>query len=323
MGQGGTAQGRLPDIAQRNTARTAGRASRDAWLATPAAVELRATLARLATDGRHDLAGFDAALAMLDREHGWVNSLVQHWLELLASHDFADLPWRPLNNAALSGLEVMREGDASCALLSVDAAALSQDRDDLLVFDSGYNRFVVLAGGPLTVDRFRRAADGESVSHVMRTELSVGDGVSTDCGVEQLRMVAAPCDTILLRYSLHDPAARSSLVRAYDLRSGALAHTGCADPQVSRMLALLDVAMAADTAMLRPLLPQLAAHPDPQLRWQAMRIWLTRDMLAAHPRLREMASDDGSAQVRAAARAAQQPVEQAIRDWRAKAGAVS
>lgn len=280
---------------------------------------LAATLADIAGLDPATLTEFDKAVAPSCRRADWLTALVDEWIALLGRQSFADLPWMPLVSGAISGLELLRDGPASCALLCVDALCLSQADNDAVVFDSGFNHFVLVAGGAMDIEHYRRVDDGSRVELTARRRMVRGDSFSTDCAVEQVRMVGAQTDTVLLRFSLQDMRARNGVIEAFDRNSGLLVRRGCADPKVSRMLALLDVAAAANPDALLPLLEQLSAHANPQLRWQAMRMWLARDALGAEPHLRTMATKDASHEVRMAATGALAVVEQALRDWRAHA----
>lgn len=280
----------LNDHARQAELFSAGQRLRDEWLASPPAVRLAGVLQQLSEHPPSGPAAFRRRLGAVTGDPFWVRQLTDCWLAALRADMFADLPWQSQQTAAIQGLTLMQRARASCSLIVVDGDMLTGLSLDKVVFDHGMTLLWLLSG-ELQVSCYRRIEGAKTISAGRQVMLRTGHIVASDCARRQWVMTAGNGDCILLRISLAcgPPGAR---VAEYSTRTGQLVRQGCSDGATSRMLALLDVAAQAGADELLPLLADLAAHPDPALRWQAMRLWVARDAARARNQLAAMSVTD-------------------------------
>lgn len=127
------------------------------------------------------------------------------------------------------------------------------------------------------------------------------DGVvhRTD-GRTEAQLVCDPAsDVVTLTATIRTGAA--SLMREYDIATGALLRIADADDRPSRTAMLLRFLRVAGRADAGACFAEATRADDFHLRWTAMREWLALDAAGALPRLTEMALRDSNREVRAAA----------------------
>ncbi len=298
----------LSDQTRHERLQVAGQACRGKWLCQSAIVALGDRLQALSDTPPDNFADFAAALVDWASDHQWVDDLLALMLTEMGCDDFAVLPWQPQNTSVLKGISVLQKGQSNCTLTLVDADQLDMHPSNQLVFDTGFNLLAIVGGGPLLTELYRRNPDktpgNTMVTLAERRWLIPGEQIALDCAHEQLRLVEARSDTVLLRFALStgDAGAR---VTEYDIATGRALRTGCGDVSTSRMLALLSVAADGDDAQLLPVLNALTRHEDSLLRWQSMRMLVARTGLSALPILDEMAENDCDLAVRSVARQTQ------------------
>ena len=240
---------------------------------------------------------------MLERwttERAWIADFASLALSAIGAEPFTTLPLRPQVTSVMMGLTLLSVGRASCTVSVVDADLLSLADNHRIAFDNGYSMIIVAAGGPVRVEHFAMVNQGQKVTSRGTEALGVGDWRANDCACQQLRLVAAAQDTVLIRIAVAADNLGARITE-FDLQNPTKAKVGIADPSVSRQLALLDIAVRADDDQIIPVLVDLCRHPEPMLRWQALRFLTSHKPCAATAILEDFALHDKDIGVRAVA----------------------
>ncbi|MEQ1687399.1 MAG: HEAT repeat domain-containing protein [Sphingopyxis sp.] len=228
----------------------------------------------------------------------WVHDCVRRCREQVASDHFAQIPLGIQTNRVFLGLELAVEGRANCALSLIDSAVVAKTKQDRIVFDSGYSMVVLVGGGTVTVERFVKNATDERIASEGTAALPPHEPVLIDCEREQLRLVVADNDAVLLRFSC-SRQEKCSRIAEYDMASGRPLRTGIGNVATSRKMALLQfVTMQQGSPALRDVLTQLADDDDRMVRWEAVRHLTSRYPQAADGVVRAMAANDPDDEVR-------------------------
>ena len=277
-----------------------GRELANQWNATEAVSSLGRVLQDLSEHLPSDKTAFASALASWTDDRQWISDFIAIALAAIKADPFAALPWRLQNTSAILGLGLLSRGRASCTMSIVDADMLALSQNNKIVFDSGYSMTIVIAGGPIGVEHFSLVNGGRSVAFGGKETWTIGDWRAQDCAVEQVRLVDAAQDTVLVRIAVagDDPGSR---VIEFDLRDSDKARYGIAVPSVSRHLALLEIAAQSGDDAIIPVLVDLCRHPEPMLRWQSLRFLTARNFSVATPFLEDIALHDQDSGVRAVA----------------------
>ncbi len=285
-------------------ARAAGVTSAAAWRARVDVQALVAALTRLETEPVADAQGFAAVLQPWLTDQRWVSAFVAQGCATLRDDPLAAVQFRLVQGRVVHGLALLATAMADVTLGWVDSLTLPLARDPYITLLSNLSVVCVIRAGGLMVQhrQLHPAPDGDRLHSLPPRMVSDGEIIATDGRHECLTMQSAASDAVLLRFNLRLTPPLPE--RAYDADSGRLIKCGMGDDKVSRMMPLLSVPRLAGRAAAAAIhLAQLASHPDPILRWTAMREWLVADVWAAVPYLRTMAIDDPDAGVRHAAAA--------------------
>jgi len=257
-----------------------------------------------------DAEGAAVAAETLLASGDWVGELLAPLIAALHRDAAFDPPLR-VHRDALRTAAVLFEGPA----VSISAAVTSAEALAALPPATS-----VVAGGRLTVVRYHRAGGarlrcwqmerlGERFSAADAPpcrrlgDVQLADGIVRRCDgrTGATLLDGATEDVVTVTATVRYGAA--SLMREYELPSGALLRAATLDEAASRttmLLTLLRLGGRADAAEVF----EAATHsPAFHLRWSAMREWLALDLVSALPRLRAMAAGDPDREVRAAAQA--------------------
>lgn len=291
----------LVDADRQERLRVEGQQWAAAFTAHPPIARLSCVLAEMSENPPENVIDFAEILCPWTQSFGWVQDVVDSWRSQLVSDDFARLPLIMQASPVFLGLALAVEGRANASLSLVDSTALAQARSQNLIFDNGYSMVVPVGGGAVTAERFamKRGACGDS--HVVKSQaapLPLYEPAAFDCEREQLRIISADGDAVLLRFSC-SKRCYGTRVFEYDTQSGRALRTGVGDSAVSRKLALLQfVTMQDDVNVIEDALVQLVHDDDALLRWEAMRPLVCRYPDVAYPILSAMVKDDPDCQIR-------------------------
>lgn len=291
----------LADTDRQERLRVEGQRWVAAFTAHPPIARLSSALAQMSDNPPENVMDFAELLRPWTQSFGWVQDVVDSWLSQLASDDFARLPLIMQASPVFLGLALAVRGQANASLSLVNSMTLPKARSHNLVFDHGYSMVVLVGGGAVTAERFVQQRDGCGGSHMVKSQaapLPLYVPIALDCGQEQLRIISAEGDAVLLRFSC-SKRCYGTRVFEYDTQSGRTLRTGVGDSAVSRKLALLQfVTMQNDVNVIEDALVQLVHDDDALLRWEAMRPLVCRYPDVAYPILSAMAKNDPDCQIR-------------------------
>ncbi len=286
-------------------ARQRGVLAQKRWRARPDVEALALALDALAAEPPVTLADFAMRLQPWLDETGWLDACIAEACAAMRDDPFAAFPFRPAQGKAVHSLTLLQTAHADVSLCWIDALALPQAQERTAVFSATLSAIRIVRAGDLVIRPHQldqMQGQPPAVRSGERRIVVDKDTLFLDNRRESLSMLYATTDAVLLRISCRLPDATPH--RRFDLTTGQLVATAQANDNVSRMLPLLSIARLAGRARrAAPLLADLARHPDPHLRWSAMREWLVADTLAAAGALPAMAANDPDAMVRAAAAA--------------------
>ncbi|MEQ1725978.1 MAG: HEAT repeat domain-containing protein [Sphingopyxis sp.] len=288
----------LTDKGRHGRLRAAGRRWAQGFRADPHITGLSAVLARMSDHLPERARDFADMLRPWTTSLDWVDGCVRRCREQAASDPFAQIPLGIQTNRVFLGLEIAVQGRANCVLSLIDSDVVANTRQNTIVFDNGYSLVLHVGGGAVTVERFvKNTTDGRIVSEGPAT-LPLHEPVLIDCEREQLRLIAADSDAVLLRFSCARKI-KDSRITEYDTASGRALRTGIGNVATSRKAALLQfVAMQQNSPDLHDALIQLVDDDDRMVRWEAARHLISRYPAAADGVVRVMAANDPDDEVR-------------------------
>lgn len=281
---------------QRRSAEVGG-AAISRWAEAPAVARFRKAIRALGADTPCSAADLAERMRPWCDDRRWLDVLIHEAVGALRQDGFAELPLTLRSGSLVKGLMLADDGNASAALTIVAADRLAGWREEGLILEGGYSLILLVNQAPLTVDHYRLTGDKGQPVDVRRRTLGAGEWLAVDCGSEQIRMVAAERDAVVLRVAVGGAAA-NGVIRQVDPRTGQCVSVGVADPALSRTLALIDVAGLAPVAEATPALKQFARHGDHRVRWASMRGLLAANRTGAMPLLRTMQRSDPHPQLR-------------------------
>lgn len=288
------------------------RALRAAWCSQPSVAALNDALAGLAAAPGLTPAMAVSALAPWLNDRGWIGDFIARNIAALADDAWCELPWRVQSGPVLTGLVIAHLPGVFVMLSRLDADMLAVTETPIVVFDGGISIMMLIAGGVPAIETYVCSAASDALPTVRnagRSLLTHGVAIACDCASQQIHIVDAAQDALLLRIVLTPPGG-TTRIRAFERASGRLVTDGIAAPTSSRLAALLNVVGTGNSPRHRAIFAQLANHSEPFIRWQAMRRWLAADDSgAAHLALCQMAHDDSDAALRALAHATLQRID--------------
>ena len=280
------------------------------WRATPRVAALDRHLAALAADPPLAPQDFATGLASWLADRSWLDPLLDGALDAMRADDFASPGIDLISSPVVPGLALIHHPPVSLSLLLVDGVALAAANAGRLSFEPGLCLLCNAGRDAIATERWRAdvAPDGAWRAHMTAVgQLAPGEWLVVDSWRDQLRIVphrggGTPGDAVLLRFA-HAGGGQGARVREHDLADGTHVRSGFADVATSRIMMLLWLVRQADTTALAQVLPALLGHDEPVVRWEAARLWVSRDPAAAHHAVRHMARADADASVRQAAQA--------------------
>lgn len=273
------------------------------WQARDDARGLRERLMRMDAALPPGVQAFAAELAPWLESDGWYRGLLERSCGAMSADPLADFPLGMQPGGMMRAIALVEAGGASAtlALLSAEElrASARDDRRQALVFGGGYSVVSLLAGS-IDVELWHRDGAAEHIVRGRSWTMHSGERMALDNQAEQMRILAAPRDAVILNMAVAGPPS-GAVTLEFAVPGGALLRRGTADPAVSRMLALIELMPAAGAEGRCALLADLSEDAEPVLRWQAMRHCLAADVSGAMSRLTEMAGGDPDGAVRRAA----------------------
>lgn len=285
-------------------AQAAGVALADGWRSRSDVQALVAALTGVESEPVADAPSFAAMLRPWLTNQSWVGAFITQGCATLRNDPLAAVQFRLVQGRVVHGLALLATAMADVTLGWVDSLTLPLARDPYITLLSNLSVVCVIRAGGLMVQHHQLHAtpDGDRLRGSPPRMLADGEIIATDGRHECLTMHTASSDAVLLRFNLRLMPPLPE--RAYDADNGRLIKCGMGDDKISRMMPLLSVPrLAGRAAAAADHLAQLATHPDPVLRWTAMREWLVADTRAAVRHLRIMSTADPDSGVRRAAAA--------------------
>lgn len=284
-------------------ARRRGVLAQERWHARPDVAALAGALAQCGTSPPVSVTDLAARMDRWLRCDAWLQAFMSECCAAVRDDIFAAFPFRPMEGRVVRGLALMQAPQADVSLCWVDGHVLPHALETTAIFTSTLSVIQVVKAGGLVVQSYQLddpASDTAKLSDGCARQLVDGDILLLDNRRESIVMRHADADAVLLRFNVRLPDAAPH--RSISLETGKHLATALADEQVSRMVPLLFVARLAGQAQrAAPMCATLARHPDPLLRWTAIREWLVADMRSALAVLPAVAADDPDSQVRQAA----------------------
>lgn len=259
------------------------------WL--PPAIVTR-TLGTCGGDAVEDTRRLSALLGDI----GWLTSMLAEPLAVIADAPFAQPPFRGSGDATgRLGLQLAR-----CARVALTLSVQPPAPDPPHVLASGRISVTrIVCGGGAMLETW--ACGKRTARCAQRVAAPEGTVLALDGGRRALRFVGQGAPLVTLTATL--TPAPGALARRYSVDDGRLVATHAAAETGPRMQMLLALLGASGGAGHAETYAQVAADPDPQVRWAAMRTWLRHDAAAAADRLTAMADTDPDPAVRVAAAA--------------------
>ena len=286
-------------------ARIAGRATIDAWRASPAWGALHGAFADCPADDA------DKALARasaLFGDHGWAAALLAPLTAALAADPLFEPPFKVDRDAVRIGAVLYDCPAVSISACRTNAAALRRLPPPATIAFSGrlaVTRYVRAGGAALrrwhvpAADRHFSAAAAPPCAENPPVTLRDGDVIAIDGRCEAQLLSGAASDVVTLVATIRPGAA--PLMREYAIGDGRLLRVASGDDRASRTEMLLAFLRLSGRADAGPRFEAASRDPAFHVRWAAMREWLALDAGAALPRLEAMAERDPHAEVRDAA----------------------
>lgn len=245
---------------------------------------------------------FSARLPSWLDDGTWATTLVAEMLDTMRAAPMRDVALRGFAIGPMWGVTLAECPHAGVTLGLLDSLHIIAEPDAQLVFDDSFSLTMLLAGGPVLLDRFDRSRPGGLIDGRRQICLEPGDRLLLDHLHSQICMARLERDAIFLRIGCCRADA-DALALVYDSKSGVPVGQMCADITASRMLALIDVAAASQRHDKAEVFAALLHHPLAALRWQAARHWLATDAATALPVIAQMAQKDPDPALRRAAEA--------------------
>ena len=288
-------------------ARRASRVLADDWRGGEA---YRALVARFDALADDDAEAVAQSAAVLLRDTGWVVDLLRPMIAAVRGDHAVEPPLRIVRDRLRIGAILLDHPAVSISASVVSATASAAQPPATSVVATG--RLAVVryhrAGGAcwqgwdagLVAATFT-AAEAPPLRRLADRPLVDGEVVRHDGRVSAGMLAGARDDVVVLTALMRGGAA--PLMREYALPRGELIRVAALGDVPSRTHMLLTLLRLSGRADAAPLFEAATRSDAFHLRWSAMREWLALDMVAALPRLAQMAAADPHPEVRAAARA--------------------
>ncbi|WP_264942619.1 hypothetical protein [Sphingomonas canadensis] len=286
-------------------ARAPAQAAAQRWRMAAEYRALEAAFADCRTDAAEPAA--DRAARLLE-DGGWAAALLAPLVAALTADPFFEPPFR-ISRDRMRTAAVLFESPAAVLTASVlDAAELAAMVPSATFVFPGMvsvTRYVRAGGAVLRRWRtdpitpgFHAAAARPAVS-LAPLALADGDVQRVDGRTHAQLLSGATADVVTLVFTIRSGAA--PLMREHRVADGMLARVASADDRPSRAEMLLAYLRLEGRADAGAQFAEASHDPAFQLRWAAIREWLSLDARAALPRLEEMAAEDPNGEIRAAA----------------------
>ncbi|MEG3181711.1 hypothetical protein [Sphingomonas sp. LT1P40] len=284
-----------------------------AWLSGPQ----REVAARFAGLNCPDAVAGMAEILLSDSE--WVARLLAPLIDALHADPWFEPPFKVSRDGLRTGAVLVDCAAVSIAATVTSATALNRLPPPATVVIPGrvtITRYV--RGGDAQMRRWRAdpaAADfsatdtspcREQVPVILRDGMQIRHNGQTDGHV----IVGTERDIVAITATVKPGAA--PLMREYAVADGRFVRAASADDAASRTEMLLTFLRVSGRTDAAGSFDAASRHPAFHLRWAAMREWLMLDARNAYPRLAAMRDGDQNAEIRSAANATLQVLDQRL-----------
>lgn len=263
-----------------------------------------------------------AALRPWIADDRWLAGRLDQALNLVRDEAFILPPLRLFHGKGLGGLVLAECGRISLSLMlrpfadAVSGASVAQDR---VIFTPGHGWTRFIRAGGAHIRRYEVAVHAEEATGGFTAacaapcrfmgEYALGDGETLliDQAHQAFNIVGGTGDVLMLQLNIASPSIMP--LREYDGRSGALLRAASSLRANSFRQMGFSVLRHLGRRDAAHLFASELGNPDFSLRWQIMREWIALDTLTALSHLRKMATEDSHPEVRRAAAAALDLVE--------------
>ncbi|MBR0552832.1 hypothetical protein [Stakelama marina] len=253
---------------------------------------------------------------LLLADTGWLHDLVERMVGALADDPLFEPPLPVRRSGASVSIVLFESSAASVSATVVDAVAIAaRGLPDAVTVPgravvtaylrAGGARLLRWDAGPAPAEF--QAANAPPARPI--APLRLDDGMVVEHDGRRRAQLLADVRGDVVSVTIAARCGQAPLAREYRRSDGALLRVSALDVADSRAALLLTLLRETGRRDAGACFERVTRHPAFHLRWEAMREWLALDALAALPRLREMADDDPHPEIRVAAAAMRQCLE--------------